>query len=416
MSPASDQSSTESPVSDSLDQPTDGSSDAGQILSPAGLKIVVHEAEGTGNSFEPTEKTPERGTTYKELENVQRSPSSFQDDSKPLGAPRPPKSPVEGSFTPKSIAYSLQFTFEFDGCPESKLAEEHSVLLHEAESYQEIAESYQEIEKVADKYAKILSAKSLGQKELKLFYGSCTLVSDQGTTTRLPLRSPEDWTKANERIVEHWISHTQERLHLCISRHYLASQEQPVANLAKIKNLEIHDLMKKTLDNKRYIPHNVLQTVISDHAIHCIIQEKPPKSLLRHDQHDFTRRVQAEGRLLFAMCVHARLKMECLKTLLDSGLTDSNLPLDKSSECHKACRQKFEALLEAQGGFRAARFVEGEHQDFQLHTVVPIHFCPRPHGKNHTDLKGAALCGRGASSEVYCVRLNPNHHSLSEVS
>ena len=409
MSPASDQRSTESPVSDSLGQPTDGSSDAGQTLSPAGLKIVVHEAEGTGKSFEPTEKTPERGTTYKELENVQRSPSSSQDNSKPLSAPRPPKRPVERSSIPKIIAYSLQFTFEFEGCPDSELAEEHSVFFHEAESYQEI-------EKVADKHAKILSAESLGQKELKLFYGSCTLVSDQGTRTRLPLRSPEDWTKVNERIVEYWISHTQERLHLCISRHYLASQEQPVADLAKIKRMEIHDLMKKTLDKKRYIPHNVLQTIISDQAIHCIIQEKPPKSLLRHDQHAFTRQVQAEGRLLFAMCVHARLKMECLKTLLDSDLTDSNLPLDESSQCHKACRQKFEALLEAQGGFRAARFVEGEHQNFHSHTVVPLHFCPRPHGKNDTDLKGAALCGRGASSEVYCVRLNPNHHSLSEVS
>ena len=409
MSPASDQRSTESPVSDSLDQPTDGSSDAGQILSPAGLKIVVHEAEGTGKSSEPTEKTPERGTTYKDLENVQRSPSSSQDNSKPLSAHPPPKRPVEGSSIPKFIAYSLQFTFEFDDCSDSELAEEHSVFLHEAESYQEI-------EKVADKHAKILSAESLGQKELKLFYGSCTLVSDQGTRTRLPLRSPEDWTKVNERIVEYWISHTQERLHLCISRHYLASQEQPVADFTKIKILEIHDLMKRTLDNKRYIPHNVLQTIISDQAIHYIIQEKPPKNLLQHDQHAFTRQVQAEGRLLFAMCVHARLKMECLKTLLDRGLRDSNLPLKESSQCHKACRQKFEALLEAQGGFRAARFVEGEHQNFQSHTVVPLHFCPRPHGKNDTDLKGAALCGRGASSEVYCVRLNPNYHSLSEVS
>ena len=229
-----------------------------------------------------------------------------------------------------------------------------------------------------------------------------------------PLRSPEDWKKVNERIVEYWNSHTQEEMHLCISRHYLASQEQPVAGLAKIKRLEIHDLMKKTWDKKRYIPDNVLQTVISDQAIHYIIQEQPPKSL--PDQHAFTRQVQAEGRLLFAMCVHARLKMEDLKTLLDSGLTDSNLPLDETSQCHKACRQKFEALLEAQGGFRAARFDEGEHQKFQPHTVVPVHFCPRPHGKNDTDLKRAALCGRGASSEVYCVRLNPNHHSLSEVS
>ena len=172
MSLASNQRSTESPVSDNLDQPTDGSSDAGQVPAPTGLKNLVHEAEGTGKSFDPTEKTPERGTSYKELENAQRSPSSFQGNSKPLSTPRPPERPAEGS---KRIAYSLEFTFEFDDSLDSKLADEHSVLLHEAESYQEI-------EKVADKHAKILSANSLGQKELKLFYGSCTLVSDQGTT------------------------------------------------------------------------------------------------------------------------------------------------------------------------------------------------------------------------------------------
>ena len=412
MSTISNQSSAESHVSDSPDQPTDGSSDTGQNLSPSGLTIVLHKAEGTGKSSEPTEKTPERGTTYKVLENAQQSPSSAQDNSRPFSVPRPSKSPVEGSSIPRSIAYSLQFTYEFDGCPDVKLAKEHSVLLQKPESYQEI-------ERVADENAKVSSAESIGQKELKLFYGSCTLVSDQGTTIHLPLRSAEDWSKVNEHIVEYWVSHPQRRLHLCILRHYLASQEQPAdedKSFAKIKCLEIDDLMKTGLDNKRYIPHNVLQTVISDQAIHWIIEEKPPKSLPRDDQHAFTRRVQAEGRILLAMCVHARLKMDCLKRLLDSGWTDSVLPLGESPPCHEGCRQKFRSLLAARGGFRAAHFVEGEHQNFDPHTVVPLHFCPRAQVKNDTDLKGAALCGRGASSEVYCVTLNPNHHSLSEVS
>ena len=388
-------------MSDSEDRFADGSS----------VRFVLHKPEGTEKSFEPTEKTPQRGTTYKELENTQESSSSFHGISKPLGPPRPPEPPVEGSSIPKNIAYSLQFTFSFDGCPNSNHAEDHSVLLHETESYQEI-------EKVADKHAKILSAKSLDGKELKLFYGTCTLVSNQKTKIQLPLRSLEDWTKVNERILQYWARHTQEKLHLWISRHYLASQEQPVAppyHLATIKRLEIHDLMQETRDNKRFIPHNVLQTVISDQAIHCIIQEEPPESL--HDQYAFTEQVKAEGRLLFAMCVHAKLKMECLKTLLDSGLTDLKLPLDKSSECHKGCRQEFAALVETQGGFNAARFKEGGHQKFQQHTVVPLHYCRRPHCEDdNTDLKKAALCGKGASSEVYCVRINPNHHSLSEVS
>ena len=109
--------------------------------------------------------------------------------------------------------------------------------------------------------------------------------------------------------------------------------------------------------------------------------------------------------------------MECLKTLLDRGFTDSNPPLDKKFSCHKDCRQKFGTLVKAQGGFRAAHFAKGGHQDFDTPpTVVPLHFCPRPHVRNNTYLEEAALCGRGSSSEVYCVRINPNHHTLSEVS
>ena len=433
---ASDQSSSDSPMSDAADQTTVGSNDIGQIPSPTRPRIIVHEAEGIEGSFGSTEKTPKPATTNKILEKVQGSPSSRQESPKPLGAPPHPHIPVERSFIPDTIAYNLRFTFEFE-CPDPhRKEEEMSVRLHRPESYKEI-------EKVADKRAKILSADSIGPKELKFFHGNCTIVSDNGTKFRLPLRSPEDWAKVNKRIVGYWNLHTHERLHLCISRHYLASQEHPIEGIpfAEVKCLEIHDLMKRTWEEKDYIPHNVLETVISDQTIYWIIKENHPESVPHDDQDAFIRRVRAEGRILLAMCVHAELKMGCLKKLLDSGWKDSTLPLDENVQCHRTCRHKFHRLLQAQGGFRAEHFVECEDRKLHSHAVVPLRFCPRVCGRDDLDhevtgvyddewqtspsqgktisteeIRRGALCGTGAYSNVYCVKLNPNHHSLSEVS
>ena len=427
---------------DAPDRVTVSSSDTRQ-MSSAGPKIVVHEVERNEESFRSTEKKPERVATYKNLENVHGSPSPYQDNPRTLSTPRRSQSPAEGSCIPSTIAYILRFIFEIKDCPNSELAETKPVLLHRPESYHEI-------ERVADKHAKTLSAKSIGSKELKFFYGDCAIVSDNDTKVRLPLRSPDDWTRVSKRVVEYWDSHANESLHLCISRHALASQEQPVEgkSFAKVKCWEIGDLLKTTWEGKRYIPHNVLETVISDHTIDQIIKEKPLKSVPQGEQHAFIRRVQAEGRIIFAMFVRARLKMECLKKLLDSGGKDSNLPLDESSQCHEECRHKFDSLLDAQGGFRAARFFEGEHYRLHSHAVVPLHFYSRTRGKNDLGcqdteashpsagrksdklqdspsedkttgtaaLRGEAWCGQGAHSNVYCVKLNPNHHSLSEVS
>ena len=425
MSPASDQSGRESPVPNCLDQPTVLSSDAEQTFPPAHPEIVVHEVEDNEKSFTSTKKTPEP----KSLEKAQESPSSYQDSRNSL-SPRHPQSPLEGSFIPSTIAYKLQFVFEFKGCPNSSLTENFTVHLHKPESYQEI-------ERVADKQANALSAETIGLRALKFFYGNCTIVSNNSTISRLPLRTSENWIEVNKQIVEHWNEHTHAPLHLRISRHYLASQEQPIESrsFAKVKRLEIDDLMKETWEEKRYIPYNILETVISDQAIHWIIKEKPPKSVPGNDRQAFTSRVQAEGRILLAMCVHARLKMGCLKKLLDSGCKDSDLPLDEKSLCHEECRQEFRSLLRQQGSFRAARFIEGEHKDLPSHFVVPLHFCPRDYAQDDlghelieaygdepqnshgggSASRNDAQCGSGAHSIVYCVKVNPNHHSVSKV-
>lgn len=412
MSPTSDQSRRESPILELLNKSTVDGSDTGQISSPARPTIVVHGAETPHSGS--TEKTPEPATD--EVSEKGSDASSSRQDN---------PTPTEGLYIPETINCNLRVIFG-----DSKLTTELSVPLH-------TPKSYQTIETVAEKQVKTLPAKSAGRKDLKFFHGSCTIFSDKGTITRHPLRSLEDWTEVNKTIVGYWNLHTHERLRLCISRQYLASQQQPMKgdSFAEVKSLEIDDLMKQTWEKKDYIPHNALEMAISDETIYWIIKEDPPESLPQEEQDAFIHRVHAEGRILLAMCVHASLGMECLKKLLESGVKDSTLPLDGKFQCHERCRGKLRKLFPTRGGYQAERFVEGEHKTLPPQAVVPLHFCPTVIGKDDLDREVAeaygdlsqnlqseeavnkqnAWCGSGAYSNVYCVKLNPNHHSLSVV-
>ena len=360
-------------------------------------------------------KTPEPAANYPVHEKAQKSPSPGQE------------SPVVASSIQKTIPYTLRITLE--GSEDFELVKDLSVLLHESESYQEI-------EKVAEEYATAFFAQTIGEKKLKVSYGSCSVVSNDKTRIRLPLRSQEDWIVLYHSVVEYLKLHTHERLRLCISRHYLACQDQPTEgkSFAALKCLEIDDLMKD------YIPHNILETVISDQTVRWIIKEDPPKSVPQDEQDAFIRRVQTEGRILLAMCVHAQLGTKCLKKLLDRGWQDvgwkdSSLPpLDETLHCHYEHRQNYRRLCRQQGSFRAAHFVQGEHKTLDPHTVVPLRFCSKAHGNEDLDREIAevygnesqaspreestsktdAWMGSGANSNVYCVKVDPNHHRLSK--
>lgn len=204
--------------------------------------------------------------------------------------------------------------------------------------------------------------------------------------------------------------------------------------------MEIHDLMKRYSHKslgQPYIPHTDLEKVIPRNMVPDIINEDQCKGMDPSDKAAFIRDVQSRGRKVLVMFVHNELHMECLKKLLDAGYNDTWLPLTSARLCHKRCGPKFDAFIDRQGAYSAARFNKvGDHQDFDHHVVIPIHFCPKD-GKP-TDLasdmdtgsdggtrnaygrqataKDKALCGSGAYSSVFRVRLHPNHHALSLVS
>ena len=398
------------------------SSSTGPDTPPAGPAIIVHQP--TQESLESTKQTPELAAIYKVHEDAQESPSPSQE------------SPVIPSFVQKIIPYTLRVTFE--GSQDSKLLDGLSVLLDEPQSYLKI-------EKEAEKSATILSAEIIDGKKLEFSYGICIVVSNNGNKNRLPLRSQEEWAVVCNSVVEYLKLHTHERLHFCISRHYLAYQDQPTPkdSFAKLKSDEINDLMKQAWENVDYIPHNILELIISDPTVYWIINESPLEGVSQDEQDSFISRVQAEGRILLAMCVHANLGTECLKVLLDRGWKDGGWkdlslpPLDERSYCHYGHRKNYKSLCKGQGSFRAAHFALGEHKDLHSGIVVPLHFFPRANGKDKmtlekaesyvartsdlnsgeiaADEKEAAKCGSGAYSNVYCVKLDPNHHSLSKV-
>ena len=411
-------------MSKHLSQATVDSSDTVPNSSRAGPTIVINDGTEDGFASIETKSEPEIVKKVSEKDQVSFSPSpkSF----KALDSTPRPQSPAEQSFIPSTITCNLLVTFE-----NLQHRNEFSVPLHEPESYQRI-------EGEAETHAKILSAKSIGSKELKFSYGNCTIVSHTGTKTRHPLRSAEDWSKVYKAVVGYWNSQTREVFRLFISRHYLVSQEKPIVgkSFAKEKKLEIYDRLQTAWEKETYIARNVLEMVISDEAIKGIIKEGPPNGLTQEQQDAFILDVQAKGRILSAMCINASLTMDCLKKLLDSGLKDSTLPLEEKNQCHRDCRAEFAKLVKCQGGFQAERFVVGEHKTLHSHAVVPLHFCSRADAKGDIDRevteicgdkaqsspkkerasKEDAWCGAGAYSNVYCVKLNPDHHSLSEVS
>ena len=386
---------------------------------------IIIVTESTQETPKSTEQTPEPVANYQVHEKAQESPSPGQE------------SPVVASSISKIIPYTLRITLEVS--QDSRLVKDLSVLLHEQESYQKI-------EKEAEEHATTFFAQTIGERELKFSYGNCIVVSNHGNKTRLPLRSQEDWAVLYNSVVGYLISRSNERLHFCISRHYLACQAQPSEEepFAKLKSDEINDLMRHAWENVDYIPHNVLETIISDQTIYCIFNENPLEGVSQDEQDSFISRVQAEGRVLLAMCVHANLGTECLKVLLDRGWTDggwkdSSLPpLDEKSYCHYKHRKDYKSLCKGQGSFRAAHFAQDEHKDLHSGIVVPLHFFPRADGNDNmtlekadsyvtktpylnsgeiaADEKQTARCGSGAYSNVYCVKLDPNHHSLSKVS
>ena len=420
-SPGSNPSSRESPIPNPLDHTAVDGSDAGTSSSRVRPRIVVSGTEGKDHSLNSTEQEHIRGPQ----KNTRELELPLQESPEPVK----PTQRTRVSTRQDLITCILQITV--NGSSVSVPPQELELPFHDHNVYQTIEQS-------ADRHAKDLCAESKAPNGVIFRYGNCTIVRDSLSTYRRPLRSSIEWEEVFRCIVNDEAAENHGQLRLYIRRDYY-QQPAIVGSFADAKRDEIYDLEKDAWHRKRYITHSDLDKVMSDHAIRQIIMRDDCKGMNLVKKESFIQQVQSEGRTLLAICVLEGIEIWWLKHLLDSITGgDKALPLDLEHKCHAKCRAKFQRILNAQSNFLATHFLKaGEHKDLHESIVVPLHFFPRDEGKDDmntqkaitsvtkipdlhsegvaADKKRAAECGSGAYSNVYCVKLDPNHHSLSKV-
>lgn len=232
------------------------------------------------------------------------------------------------------------------------------------------------------------------------------------------------------------------RIRVDIHRDYIALRVRAEAGetFANTKRGEITSLKCKAADNCRYFPRVDIELVACLGTIEKVMAEDPPPNMSSADREVFVHDICQDARILFAMCIHAQLKMKCLKVLFDKGWNDAKLksrPLTESDKCHDtcACNSNYDNLVSWQKSFRAAEFLKiGQHQDLDTEQVLPYQYCPItpeearilqggttsespeiPVGVTISDPSDMvkARCGIGAHSKVFRIRMNPDHHKLT---
>ena len=341
--------------------------------------------------------------------------------------------PVDGYIIPKPITCSLHLTFEG-----------HEI----SNNYRNVSinpispSSYDDIVTKAEGYVKAqLGSTALAARSVHFRYGHCTITL--GTDDAAPdcihsqsLSTHADWNDLCTVLTKLWESSGSQDIHLNIYHEYFGLLIQRVSdeNFAVTKRKEIHNLMKESA-NGRYLPQSDLPKVASKDLVRGIITEDP--TVQPAEKEIFIQNVCKRAPKLLTMCVLARMPMKCLKQMLDRGLDDTTYPLEKHC-CHEDCDPDFEDLRRYDKALNAATFFRiGEHQKFSKRTVLPIHYDPIPKSgmksraegvedssvnetesdeENEDTDKYKALCGCGAYSKVYRVRLDPAHHNLTKVS
>ena len=344
--------------------------------------------------------------------------------------------PSDSVDIPRSI--QCFFNITLDGTKASAAANSLVIDYTESNSYQSVEKAAQDI---AQDYVRASSTGILVPRQLNFKYGNCTVIGDHVEKIGLPLTTREDWESVCAILVNYSRSDPLRTLHVDIYRDYFSYRSRAASevSLAATKRREMHNLIKHPLGNEPYIPRTALMRFNSLQNIREIIYQDNRLDMEPEEKEHLIKSVQSSAPCLLALCVYAELKMECLNLFLQRGFSDAALPTQIKDCCHHdKCAPNFSTLLRMRGGFMPARFDKiGEHQDFHHTVVIPIHFIPveedqdeimkagrqrdLEEGRGSTtsvtdDAKQSACCGLGAYSNVYRVRIDPDHHRLSKVS
>lgn len=412
----------------------DNNSIAEQAVASAGPQIVLHPSE----ALEESSRQQRRQRSASQLaiqssHGLGRSHSSEDSSSREsldLDGPAA-GDPSDAGDIPESIRCFFHITFDGTTAPVAV----NSSAIEYAEP-----NSYEKVEKIAQDLVREASMGASGAKQINFKYGNCTVVGDHVEKIGLPLTTREDWENVCAILVNYWRSDPLRTLRVDIFRDYFSYRSRATSegSLADTKRGEIHNLIKDASDDRQYIPRTALMRFNSLENIREIIIQDDRLDLGPKEKEHFIQSVQSNAPCLLALCVYARLKMQCLNILLQKRFSDTALPQKRQDCCHEKCGPDFANLLSMRGCFTAARFENvGEHQDFDNSVVIPIHFVPIGEGQGKmmkagcqrdlengignpsrvTDVaKQSACCGSGAYSNVYRVRIDPDHHRLLKVS
>ena len=391
---------------------------AEQTAASAGPPIVLHPSESLEEPWGPPVPSSHVLRRPHLAEDSLSRESLYLDDPAISDFP-------DNEDIPKSIRCSFNITF--DGA---------TAITSSVIDYME-PNSYQKVEKIAHDYASEAFSGAVAAKQINFKYGNCTVIGDHVGVNGLPLTTREDWECVCTVLKNYWRSDPVRTLHVKIFRDYFSYRSRAASevSLAATKRQEIHNLIKTNSQEEWYIPRTALMRFNSLENVREIIIQDDRLDMVPQDKESFIERVQSEASCLLALCVYASLKMECLKVLLQKGFKDAALPSQRQDCCHLKCGPNFHTLLSTRGSFQPARFdTVGEHQNFHNSVVMPINYIPVEENQDDVmktgrrrDLESGegdssratddpTCCGSGAYSEVYRVRIDPDHHRLLQVS
>ncbi|KAL9030594.1 MAG: hypothetical protein Q9196_001300 [Gyalolechia fulgens] len=333
-------------------------------------------------------------------------------------------SPLQDVELRQRIIYTLHLTFRRRGSPSLTISK-----VPPRTAYEGIGEYAQEM---ITRHVQDTWAHELVNKELHFRTGTACV--DPFGAKEIHDLSPEgDW---DPQLINE--PNNTGPIPIDIYRDYIALRNcaDTGKTFASTKRGEINSLKCKAGSrNISFFPRIDMRLIASLDTIEKVVGEDPPSAVNSAEREAFVNAIYRSARILFALFVHAQLRMQCLKTLLDYGWNDANFrvkALEEKNQCHEACEWNFGNLLAWQKGFRAAEFFKiGQHQDLDLEQVVPFEYCPytaeersifqeNPTSGNHmlqvqahSSDKEKARCGLGSFSEVFRIRMDPSHHKLT---
>lgn len=161
---------------------------------------------------------------------------------------------------------------------------------------------------------------------------------------------------------------------------------------------------------RNFLPAEALQTFTSEEIIRWIIEISELRFLPEQQKNVIITTLHRTSRRVFAIWAYCNLSVDVLNVLIERSITDEKLPLneDHVNELGLDISQKRKLttqFITNQSKFLVVFFAPNEHKEWTLDWSIPIRY-EREKG----------ICGKGAFSEVYVVRVHQGHHGFNKVS